>query len=50
MQRDVKSADMKYLATMAKNEGVPLTQKKKKKQLYTKRFVGKMFSLLSWFQ
>ena len=27
MQWDVKSADMKYLATMAKNEGVPLTQK-----------------------
>ena len=30
MQWDVKSADMKYLATMAKNEGVPLTQKKKR--------------------
>ena len=30
MQWDVKSADMKYLATMAKNEGVPLTQKRKR--------------------
>ena len=29
MQWDVKSADMKYLATMSKNEGVPLTQKRK---------------------
>ena len=32
MQWDVRSADMKCLATMAKNEGVPLTQKKKKKR------------------
>ena len=32
MQWDVKSADMKYLATMAIYEGVPLTQKKKKKR------------------
>ena len=32
MQWDVKSADMKYLTTMAKNKGVPLTQKKKKKR------------------
>ena len=31
MQWDVKSADMKYLATMAKNEEVPLTQKIKRK-------------------
>ena len=30
MQWIVKSADMKYLATMAKNEGVPLTQKRKR--------------------
>ena len=30
MQWDVKSADMKYLATMTKNEGVPLTQKQKR--------------------
>ena len=30
MQWDVKSADMKCLATMAKNEGVPLTQKRKR--------------------
>ena len=30
MQWDVKSADMNYLATMAKNEGVPLTQKRKR--------------------
>ena len=29
MQWDVKSADMKYLSKMAKNEGVPLTQKRK---------------------
>ena len=32
MQWDVKSADMKYLATMAKNEGVPSTQKRNDKQ------------------
>ena len=31
MSWDVKSADMKYLATMAKNERVPLIQKKGKK-------------------
>ena len=30
MQWDMKSADMKYLATVAKNEGVPLTQKRKR--------------------
>ena len=30
MQWDVKSADMKYLATMAKSKGVPLTQKRKR--------------------
>ena len=30
MQWDLKSADMKYLATMAKNEGVQLTQKRKR--------------------
>ena len=34
---DVKSADMKYLATMAKNEGVLLTQKRKSSD---KHFVG----------
>ena len=32
MSWDVKSADMKYLATMAKNERVPLIQKKRKKR------------------
>ena len=32
MSWDVKSADMKYLATMAINEWVPLTQKRKKKR------------------
>ena len=30
MSWDVKSADMKYLATIAKNEGVPLTKKRKR--------------------
>ena len=30
MQWDVKSADMKYLAIIAKNERVPLTQKRKR--------------------
>ena len=30
MQWDVKSADMKFLTTMAKNEGLPLTQKRKR--------------------
>ena len=39
MQWDVKSADMKYLATMAKNEGVPLTQKKEKETI-NKAFCG----------
>ena len=38
MQWDVNSADMKYLATMAKNEGVPLTQKKK--ETINKAFCG----------
>ena len=38
MQWDVKSADMKYLATMAKNEGVPLTQKEK--ETINKAFCG----------
>ena len=49
MQRDVKSADMKYLATIAKNEGVPLTQKRKRNDKQSV-FFGIMFSLLSWFQ
>ena len=30
MSWDVKSADMNYFATIAKNEGVPLTQKGKR--------------------
>ena len=47
MSWDVKSADMKYLATMAKNEGVPMTQKEK--ETINKAFCGKMFSLFSWF-
>ena len=38
MSWDVKSADMKYHATMAKNEGVPITQKRKKETI--KHFVG----------
>ena len=48
MQWDVKSADMKYLATIAKNKGVPLTQKEK--ETINKAFCGIMFSLLTWFQ
>ena len=30
MSWDVESADIKYLAKKAKNEGVPLTQKRKR--------------------
>ena len=45
---DVNSADKKYLATMAKNEGVPLT--KKEKETINKAFCGIMLSLFSNFQ
>ena len=48
MSWDVKSADMKYLATMAKNEGVPLTQNEK--ETINKAFCVIKFSLFSWFQ
>ena len=48
MSWDVKSADMKYLATMAINELVPLTQKRKKETI-NKAFCGIMFSLFSCF-
>ena len=37
MSMDVKSADMKYHATMDKNEGVPLTKNEKE---MIKHFVG----------
>ena len=39
MSWDVKLADMKYLTTMAKNEAVPLTHKRKRNNK-KKRFVG----------
>ena len=39
MSWDVKLADMKYFATMAKNDAVPLTQKRKRNNK-KKRFVG----------
>ena len=46
MSWDVKSADMKYLAMMAKNEGVSFTKIIKRTG---KAFCGIMFSLFSWF-
>ena len=49
MQWDVKSADMKYLATMAKNESA-IDTKKKEKETINKAYFEIMFSLLSWFQ
>ena len=46
MSWDVKLADMKYLATMAKNEAVPLTQKRKE-EMINKAFCGIKCSLFS---
>ena len=44
---DVKTADMKYHATMTKKKGVSLRNKEGKETI--KHFVGIMFSLCSWF-
>ena len=48
MSWDVKTADMKYHATMAKNEGVSLTKKEEKETM--KHFVGIIVALFSWFR
>ena len=40
---DVKTADMKYYAMIAKNEGMPLIQKRKRND---KAFCGIMFLIL----
>ena len=47
ISRDVKIADIKYHATMAKYKGVLLRHKEGKETI--KHFVGKMFALCSWF-